>query len=155
MAHTDYDAIIIGAGHNGLVTAAYLAKAGVKTLVLEQRDVIGGAAATEEIWPGFKVNTGATDAGLFHDKIVDELNLKQHGLIFHESSAALFAPQPDGSAFTLWRDENKTVAEIGKFSQHDAACYPDFALQVTHLAKIFHGMMQLTPPDLMELGIGD
>jgi phytoene dehydrogenase-like protein len=155
MAQTDYDAIIIGAGHNGLVTAAYLAKAGYKTLVLEQRAVIGGAAATEEIWAGFKVNTGAADAGLFHDKIVAELKLAQHGLKFIESPVTLFAPQPDGSTLTLWRDENKSVADIGKFSQHDANCYPDFARQVTHLAHIFHGMMQLTPPDLMEIGLGD
>ncbi|MFQ5437064.1 MAG: phytoene desaturase family protein, partial [Anaerolineae bacterium] len=154
MTQANYDAIVIGAGHNGLVAAAYLAKAGYKTLVLEQRDVVGGAAATEEIWPGFKVNTGAADAGLFQDRIVDELDLSKHGLTFHESPVALFAPQPDGSALTLWQDVQKSVAEIGRFSEHDAACYPDFARQVSSLAQVFQAMMTLTPPDLMELGIG-
>ena len=101
------DAIVIGAGHNGLVTAALLAKAGFKTLVLEQRDVLGGAAATEEVFPGFKINTGADDAGLFHDTIIEELNLAAYGLSFHESEVAVFAPQPDGSTLTLWRDQAK------------------------------------------------
>ena len=75
-----YDAIIIGAGHNGLVTAAYLAKAERSVLVVERRKTMGGAAATEEVFPGFQVNTGASDAGLFLPKIVADLNLEQHGL---------------------------------------------------------------------------
>ncbi|MGH7601778.1 MAG: phytoene desaturase family protein, partial [bacterium] len=96
MNNTIYDAIIIGAGHNGLVAAAYLAKAGRRVLVLERRETFGGAAATEEIFSGFKFNTGAHDAGLFRHEIIEELELKKHGLEFIESPVAVFAPQPDG-----------------------------------------------------------
>ena len=77
---SQYDAIVIGGGHNGLVTAASLAKAGRKVLLLEGRDVLGGAAATEEVFPGFKFDTGAHDAALFQDEIVESLSLKAHGL---------------------------------------------------------------------------
>jgi phytoene dehydrogenase-like protein len=150
-----YEAIIIGAGHNGLVTAALLAKAGFKTLVLEQRDVLGGAAATEEVFPGFKINTGADDAGLFHDKIIEELNLAAHGLAFHENEVAVFAPQPDGSALTLWQDEARSVAEISRFSRRDAERYPDFAAEINQHAQALRGMLLLTPPELMERTLSD
>ncbi len=153
--NTQYDAIIIGAGHNGLVTAALLAKAGFKTLVLEQRDVLGGAAATEEIFPGFKINTGAQDAGLFRDEIIEELNLKAHGLAFRESEAAVFAPQPDGSALTLWRDVAKSAAEIAKISPRDAERYPDFVAEIGRYAQALSGMLLLTPPELMERNLSD
>jgi phytoene dehydrogenase-like protein len=151
----DYDAIVIGAGHNGLVTAALLAKAGFKTLVLERRDVLGGAAATEEVFPGFKINTGADNAGLFRDEIIDELNLTAHGLAFRESEAAVFSPQPDGSALTLWRDEAKSVAEIGRFSPRDAERYPDFVAEINRMAEALSGMLLLTPPELMERKASD
>ena len=149
------DAIVIGAGHNGLVTTALLAKAGFKTLVLEQRDVLGGAAATEEIFPGYKINSGADDAGLFRDEIVAELDLAAHGLAFHESEAAVFAPQPDGSALTLWRDEARSAVEIGQFSQRDAERYPDFVAQMNRMARALSGMLLLTPPDLMQRKLSD
>ena len=151
----NYDAIVIGAGHNGLVTAALLAKAGYKTLVLEARDVLGGAAATEEIFPGFQINTGADDAGLFSDKIIAELNLAAHGLTFLESDAAVFAPQPDGSALTLWHDEAKSVAEIGNFSQRDAERYPAFVAAMNRTAEALRDMLMLTPPDLMARNVSD
>ncbi|UCC50793.1 MAG: NAD(P)/FAD-dependent oxidoreductase, partial [Anaerolineaceae bacterium] len=150
-----YDAVIIGAGHNGLVTAALLAKAGFKTLVLEQRTVLGGAAATEAVFPGFKINTGAHDAGLFRDEIIEELNLAAHGLAFHESEAAIFAPQPDGSALTLWQDEAKSVAEIGRFSRRDAERYPAFAVEIGRLAEALRGMLLVTPPELTQRKLSD
>jgi len=153
--NTKYDAIVIGAGHNGLVTAAFLAKAGFKTLVLEQRDVLGGAAATEEIFPGFKINTGAHDAGLFRDEIIKELNLAAHGLSFHESEATVFAPQPDGTALTLWRDVAKSAAEIANISPHDAEKYPNFAAEIDRFAETLRGMLLLTPPELMERNLSD
>jgi phytoene dehydrogenase-like protein len=149
------DAIIIGAGHNGLVTAAMLAKAGFKTLVLEQRDVLGGAAATEEVFPGFKINTGADDAGLFQDEIIEELNLAAHGLAFRESEAAVFAPQPDGSALTLWADINKSVDEISRFSKQDAERYPDFAAEIGRHAQALRRLLLLTPPELMDRKLSD
>jgi phytoene dehydrogenase-like protein len=151
----NYDTIIIGAGHNGLVTAALLAKAGFKTLVLEARDVLGGAAATEEVFPGFKINTGADDAGLFSDKIIAELNLAVHGLTFLQGDTAVFAPQPDGSALTLWCDEAKNTAEISHFSERDAGRYPAFVTEVNRFAAILRGMLLLTPPDLMDRKVSD
>ena len=150
-----FDAIIIGAGHNGLVTGSLLAKAGFKTIILEQRDVLGGAAATEEVFPGFKINTGADSAGLFRDEIIEELNLAAYGLAFHENEVAVFAPQPDGSALTLWQDEAKSVAEINRFSARDAERYPDFAAEINRYAQTMGGLMLLTPPELMERKLSD
>ncbi len=149
------DAIIIGAGHNGLVTAALLAKAGFKTLVLERRDVLGGAAATEEVFPGYRINTGADDAAMFRDEIVNELNLGAHGLTFLESEVAVFALQPHGSALTLWQDVAKSAAETGRLSRRDAECYPDFAAEVERMARALSGMLLLTPPELMQRMLSD
>ncbi len=149
------EAIIIGAGHNGLTTAALLAKSGINVLVLEQRDQPGGAAASEEIFPGFQFNTGSDDASLFQDQIVQELDLAAHGLTFLESDTAVFAPQPDGSALTLWRDSEKSAAEIGQINAHDGACYPTFAAQINRYAQALRGMMLLTPPELMERRLSD
>jgi phytoene dehydrogenase-like protein len=153
-----YDAVIIGAGHNGLVTAALLAKAGFETLVLETRQVLGGAAATEEVFPGFQVNTGADDAGLFSDKIVAELDLAAHGLEFLKSDVAVFAPQLDGSALTLWCDEARSAAELGRLGgigRRDAKRYPDFAAMMNRMAEALRGMLLLTPPNLMDRQISE
>jgi phytoene dehydrogenase-like protein len=141
-----YDTLIIGAGHNGLVTAAYLAKAGRRVLVLERRETLGGAAATEEVFPGFKFNTGAHDAGLFRQQIIDELDLQKHGLEFIESPVAVFAPQPDGASLTLWRDQSKNLAEIAKFSRADAEKFPAFMRLVSKLTEVLNSIMLLTPP---------
>jgi len=151
---TAYDVIVIGGGHNGLVTAVYLAKAGQKVLVLEARDVLGGAAATEEVWPGFQVNTGAADAGMFQETIVKELFLKMYGLEFRESPAAIFAPSPT-HPLTLWHDEARTTAEIVQHSPRDAERYPAFVRQVNRFTAVLQAMMLQTPPDLMALGLGD
>jgi phytoene dehydrogenase-like protein len=155
MKHGQYDAIIIGGGHNGLVTAAYLAKAGKKVLVLERRDSLGGAAATEEIFSGFKVNTGAPDAGLLRPEIVAELHLRQHGLDFIESPVTVFAPQPEGPALTLYRDPRETLAEIARFSPADAEKFPAFMRLVTALTSVLDHIMTLTPPSLEEASAGD
>jgi len=146
-----YDALIIGAGHNGLVTAAYLAKAGRRVLVLERRETLGGAAATEEVFSGFKFNTGAHDAGLFRQEIIDELNLQKHGLELIESPVAVFAPLTDGAALTLWRDQEKNVAEIAKFSKQDAEKFPAFLRLVGKLAEVLNSIMLLTPPSFDRL----
>jgi phytoene dehydrogenase-like protein len=96
MTQARYDAIIIGAGHNGLTAAAYLAKAGLSVLVLEKRHLLGGAAATEEVYPGFRFDTGSHDAGLFLDSIVRDLDLEKHGLRFLESEVVAFSTQQGG-----------------------------------------------------------
>jgi phytoene desaturase len=145
-----YDTVIIGAGHNGLVAAALLAKAGRRVLVLERRQAIGGAAATEEIFPGFRFNTGAQDAGLFRPEIIAALNLQKHGLEFIESPVAVFAPQPTGSALTLWRDQQKNVAEISRFSKTDAEKFPAFVRFINKLSEALDSIMLLTPPKVMQ-----
>ncbi len=157
MKNSQYDAIIIGGGHNGLVTAAYLAKAGKKVLVLEQRETLGGVAATEEIReaPGFKFNTGATDAGMLRPEIVAELKLRQHRLEFIESPVTVFAPQPDGPALTLWRDPRETLADIGRFSPTDAEKFPAFIRLLTTLTGVLDKIMTLPPPSLEEIKPGE
>jgi len=151
----NFDIIVIGAGHNGLVAAATLAAAGKKVLVVERREMPGGAAATEELWPGYHVDTGATDAGLFQDEIIQKLGLARYGLEFRESPALLFAPQPDGRALTIWRDEGKTINDIARFSPRDAERWPAFRRQVERMAGLLRGMLLLAPPDLSSLRGGD
>jgi phytoene dehydrogenase-like protein len=152
---SNYDAIIIGGGHNGLVTAASLAQAGKKVLVLEQRDVLGGIAATEEVFAGFHANSGTDAAGLFQDEIVEKFFLKMHGLEFRQSPVFVFAPQPDGRALTLWRDVERSVAEIARFSRRDADCFAAFVAHFKRMAAVVEGMMLLTPPEVMERDLGD
>lgn len=144
----NYDAIIIGGGHNGLVSAATLARRGHSVLLLEQRDVLGGAAATEEPFSGYRFNTGADDAALFLDEIAQELFLKMHGLELRQPPAAVFAPQPDGTAITLWRDDTRTARELQKLNADDAARYPDFVHQVNQMTAVLREMFLRTPPDL-------
>lgn len=150
-----YDAIIIGAGHNGLVAAATLAAAGRRVLVLEQRDVLGGMAGTQEVWPDYRVDTGATDATLLQDEIIHRLDLAHHGLRFREQPALLFAPQPDGRGLTIWRDEARTQSEIARFSQRDSERWPAFRRQVARMTGLMSGMLLLSPPDLGALRGGD
>jgi phytoene dehydrogenase-like protein len=149
-----YDVLVIGAGHNGLTAAATLAMAGLSVLVLEARDNVGGAAATEEIFPGCQVNTGAGTATLLQEEVVRALFLKMHGLELRETPIGLFAPQPDGTALTLWQDVTRSEAEIAPFSHHDTARYPDFAAQVASMAGALQSMMLLAPPDLAALQPG-
>ncbi len=131
---SDHHIIIVGAGHNGLVTAAYLAKAGKKVLVLERRDVIGGAAVTEEFAPGFKASPTTDLSGLLIPQVVRDLDLGRHGLEIHALDPAVFLPQPDGGHLTIWRDEEKTLREIERHSKADAEAYPKFAKLIQTLA---------------------
>src|ERR1700730_408910 len=121
-----YDLIIIGAGHNGLVAAAYVAKAGYKVLVLERREVIGGCCVTEEIWPGFKVSTAAYVNSLFRPRIIHELELKQHGFKMLPRTPSSFTPFPDNRYLMLGPDPELNRREIGKFSQKDAEALPRY-----------------------------
>src|SRR5215831_16555383 len=109
-----FDVIIIGAGHNGLVSAAYLARAGRRVLVLERRELVGGCAVTEEIWPGYRVSTAAYLASLLQDRIVTELELRRFGYRVDAKDPAFFSVFPDGQHFFMWQDRAKTLNEITK-----------------------------------------
>ncbi|MDH3198162.1 MAG: NAD(P)/FAD-dependent oxidoreductase [Candidatus Krumholzibacteria bacterium] len=141
-----YDAIIIGGGHNGLVAAAYLAKAGRKVLVLERRHVLGGAAVTEEIYPGFKFSVCSYVVSLFRPHIVRELDLARHGyqLIPLECS---FAPHLDGPGLVRWPDPHKTRREVSRFSQKDAEIYPEFALAMSRMGFFVKRLIDAPAPD--------
>ena len=119
-----YDLIIIGGGHNGLVTAAYLARAGLKVLVLERREVLGGACVTEEVWPGYKVSTAAYVNSLLRPEIIRDLELERHGFEMLPRSPSSFTPFPDGRSLLLGPDKELTHREIAKFSARDAEALP-------------------------------
>ena len=147
---TAYDAIVIGAGHNGLVTAAYLAQSGAKTLVLERRELVGGAAVTEEIFPGFKVDTGAHRVGVLHPAVMSELDLAAHGLELIESDPSVFSPLPDGRSLTLWRDAQRTAEAIRQFSSADAGNWVPFTQLVGKAASVLEAAYRAAPPDLAD-----
>ena len=111
-----YDVIIIGGGHNGLVAAAYLGKAGKQVCVLERRSVLGGCAVTEELWPGYKVSTAAYVISLFQPAIIRELGLRQHGLNILPRDPSSFTPLLDGRSLLLGPNERRNCREIEKFS---------------------------------------
>src|SRR5689334_24853813 len=109
-----YDIIIVGAGHNGLVTAAYLARAGMRVLVLERRDVVGGACVTEELWPGFKVSTAAYVNSLLRPEIIRDLELKKYGFEILPGSPSPFTPFPDDRDLMMGPDREMTLRESAK-----------------------------------------
>src|ERR1700689_3386763 len=127
------DIVIIGGGHNGLITAFYLAKAGYKPLVLERSAQVGGAAVTDEFHPGFRCSTLSHTAGPILPNVVRDMHLEKHGLKLITPDVCVTALSPDGRALSLYQDTNKSAQEIAAFSQKDAAKYPEFAQS---LAKI-------------------
>src|SRR5215207_6577892 len=131
---TRYDAIIIGGGHNGLVTACYLARAKWKVLVLERRYVVGGACVTEETFPGFKVSTAAYVNSLFRPEIIRDLKLDQHGFSQLERTPSSFSPFLDGRYLLMGGDKDLTHREISKFSRKDADAYPKYEAMLERVA---------------------
>ncbi|MFQ5934634.1 MAG: phytoene desaturase family protein, partial [Dehalococcoidia bacterium] len=128
MQQNDYDAIIIGAGHNGLVTAGYLAAEGLSVLVLERQDIVGGACVTEELYPGFRVPYCAYICYILQGKVIDDLKLKEHGLEIIPMEYGSFHPFPDGTYIQSGGvgQQRTSVDEIAKFSEHDAKVYPEW-----------------------------
>src|SRR5215212_2255084 len=147
MPTTTYDAIIIGAGHNGLTTAAYLAKSGYKVLVLERRDVLGGCCITEELWAGFKVSTAAYVNSLLRPEIIRDLELKKYGFAMIPRSPSSFTPLPDGRSLLMGPDKAMTAREVGKFSARDAAALPRFEAMLERIAALIEPTLLATPPD--------
>jgi phytoene dehydrogenase-like protein len=150
-----YDAVIIGGGHNGLVAAFYLARAGRKVLVLERREMVGGCAVTEELWPGYKVSSASYLVSLLQQKIVDDMQLARHGYHVDPKDPAFFSPFPDGRYFFTWQDGAKTLAEVAKFSSKDAARMPVFEEQLERLAKLIESLLLVCPPPFPPRGVGE
>jgi len=142
------DVVIIGGGHNGLACAAYLAKAGLDVLVLEKRDVVGGAAATEEPWPGYRVSSASYVVSLMPPQVVRELDLKRNGYEVSIISPDYFVPFPDGTSLTLWGDTERDAAAIARFSRHDAEAYVAFDRYFEHVARLLKDLLFVVPPNM-------
>jgi phytoene dehydrogenase-like protein len=157
-----YDAVIIGGGHNGLVSAAYLARAGMKTLVLEQRHVLGGAAVTEELFPGFRFSVFSYVVSLLRPEIIRDLQLPRHGLEILPLDGT-FTPlrQGDGPQSPagerggdyLWRvnDHGRTIRELRRWSKSDAEAYEEYGQLMVEMARFIKPILAITPPDLTSL----
>ena len=142
------DIVILGAGHNGLVTAFYLAKAGHKPLVLERRSVVGGAAVTDEFVPGFKCSTLAHASGPLLSEISRDMQLERHGLSMIEPTVRLFALEPDGRGLILHSNTGDSVQQISAFSKNDATKYADFQSLLARYGGLLRQLLILTPPDI-------
>jgi phytoene dehydrogenase-like protein len=150
-----YDAIILGAGHNGLVTAAYLARAGWKVLVLERRELVGGCCVTEELWPGFKISTAAYVNSLLRPEIIRDLELKKHGFELLPRNPSSFTPFPDGRYLLMGPDAELNRKEISKFSTRDAEALPKYEEMLLRAADLIEPTLMMTPPDPWSGRLGD
>ena len=142
-----YDVIVIGAGHNGLVTAAYLSRAGLRVLVLERREVVGGACVTEELWPGYKVSTAAYVNSLLRPEIIRDLELGRHGFELLPRSPSSFTPFPDGRFLLMGPDKELTRQQVAKFSERDAAALPRYEAMLERVADFIEPTLLETPPN--------
>jgi phytoene dehydrogenase-like protein len=149
------DVVIIGGGHNGLVTAFYLAKAGFKPLVLERRAQPGGAAITEEFHPGFRCSILAHVAGPIRPDIARDMQLEKHGLKLITPEIGVVSLSPTGRALMLFNDARKSAQEIGKFSQKDAAKYPEFQNSLGKMGRVIGKALTLAPPNIDDPSKGD
>src|SRR2546423_1053629 len=150
-----YDAILVGAGHNGLVTACYLARAGLRVLVLERRHIVGGACVTEETFPGFKVSTASYVNSLFHTEIVRDLNLTSYGYEVLPRNPSSFTPFPNRRSLMMGPDAEMTRNEIAKFSKRDAERYAQYEAMLERVAAVVEPTLTMPPPDLRRLRLGD
>ena len=142
------DVIVVGGGHNGLACAAYLARAGLDVLVLERRDVLGGAAVTEEPWPGYRISSASYVVSLMPPQIVSELDLPRHGYRVSLIDPDYYVPYEDGTSLTLWGDLGRTVEEIARFSKADAEAYVEFDRYFARLSELLRDLLYVVPPNL-------
>jgi phytoene dehydrogenase-like protein len=142
------DVVVIGAGHNGLVAACYLARAGYKPLVLERRDVVGGAVVTEEIHAGYRCPALAHTAGPLTPRVARDLALDRHGLETVTPAVRLFAPAPDGRSFRVYDDAKRTASSLAALSAADAKAYPEFAESFARIGRMLEPMLAITPPSI-------
>ena len=142
------DVVIIGGGHNGLACAGYLAKAGLDVLVLEKRDLVGGAAATEEPWPGYRVSSASYVVSLIPPQVVRELDLKRFGYEVSIITPDYFVPFPDGTSLTLWGDVERDAANIARFNERDAAAYVAFDRYFDRVARLLKDLLFVVPPNM-------
>lgn len=149
-----FDAIIIGAGHNGLITAGYLAKAGKKVLVLERRHLVGGAAVTEEIYPGFKFTVFSYVVSLLRPEVIRDLELPKHGLEILPLPST-FTPLPNGDHIAFWDDHDKTRREIYRHSPKDAEAYDEYGRAMAHMARSVKPILSMVPSDPTSLNPAD
>ena len=145
-----YDAIVIGGGHNGLICAAYLAKAGKKVLVLEKRHVLGGAAVSEELFPGFTFSVASYVVSLFRPHIIRELDLAKFGYEVIPMDCS-FLPLPNGDSLARWADPDRSRKEISRFSKKDAEVYPEFSKTMTQMGKLAKAIIDHPAPNLTSL----
>src|SRR5438270_10839635 len=149
---TKYDVIVIGGGHNGLTNAAYLARAGKKVLVLERRHVLGGAAVTEEVFPGFKISVCSYVVSLLRPEIIRDLDLPRHGMEILPLDGT-FTPMPNGDY--LWRvnDHAKTRREIARHSRIDAEAYDEYGKAMVEMGRSVKPILSMTAPDPTSLAL--
>ena len=143
-----YDAIVVGAGHNGLVTAGYLARVGWKVLVLERRPLVGGACVTEEVFPGYRVSTAAYLVSLMQERVVRDLELRRFGYDVLPKEPAYFAPHLDGRYLFMYADQHRTREALARFSAKDAERYPAYEQFVERLARFMEPLLLQAPPNL-------
>ena len=148
MSALERDVVIVGGGHNGLACAAYLARAGLDVLVLERRDVVGGAAVTEEPWPGYRLSSASYVVSLMPPKIVRDLELKRFGYVVSIVTPDYFVPFPDGTSLTLWGDLERDAANVARFSKADAEAYVEFDAYFDHVARLVKDLLFVVPPNL-------
>ena len=151
MQQTQYDAIVIGAGHNGLVSAAYLAKEGLKVLVLERLERVGGAVVSEVLSPGFTVPFCSYVLHILQGRVIDDLELREHGLDIIPFVASRFDPFPDGRYIMTYRERHKNAEELRKFSEHDAQAYPEWASFWERASGLLHRYWFREPPTLAQV----
>ena len=149
-----YDAIVVGAGHNGLTAAAYLARGGLSTLVLERREMVGGCCVTEEIAPGCRVSTTSYIASMLRPEVIAELGLADHGLRMVPCDPAIQVPFPDGHVVPWWVNRERAKAEFGKISTKDAARFVEVDDQLKKLARYLQPFFMEPPPEIDTTTVG-